>query len=151
MNVSQTYSAPCLYILWASSIFLITPQPPFTSPPLSHPSSGSLIPHSTKFCLHPCHNLSSICAPPTSDPLVPSHLCPNASPFPLYKHIWLCSSLFPLPSSPHQRSLPSLISLQPHSPAFSAVLFADSVARSILPDSPVWGGCLVPLNAAWET
>lgn len=63
-----------------------------------------------------------------------------------------CARLsFPLPSSPHHHSLSSLISLHPHSPAFFALLFADSVAQSIFPDSPVWGGCLVPLNAAWET
>lgn len=48
LNASQTYSAPRLYIRWASPISPITPQPPFTC--LSHSSLGSPIPHLTKFC-----------------------------------------------------------------------------------------------------
>lgn len=151
LNVSQTYSAPRLYIHWASSIFPITPQPPFTCLPLSHPSPGSRIPHPTKFYPHPSPNLSSICAPLTSDFIVSSYICPKASPFPhmsISSYACLC---FLLPSFPNHHSLSSLISLHPHSPAFSALLFADSVAQSIFPNSPVWGGCLVPLNAAWET
>lgn len=143
LNVSQTLSTRQPHILWASSSF-------------SNHSSASihlssafspLLRLSRLQILTPTQatNLSSICAPPTSDLLVSGYFFfPNAST----SH----ANFRPLhPSFIPSSSLPSPPLSHP-TPRFSAFfLFADSVAQSILPDSPVWGACLVPLNAAWET
>lgn len=118
LNVSQTFSVPHSYILRASSS--ITPQPPFTCPSLSHPSSGSHIPHPTKFCPHSGHNLSSICAPPTSNLLVSGYFCPNASP---YVSFSFCACLC-FPSSFISSSSLSLLPYLIPRPIFLPFLFS---------------------------
>lgn len=129
LNVSQTYSALRLYIRWASSIFPIPHQLPFTCLPFSHPSTGFFIPRLTKsapiqasicpkFVFLQTHFLVSIHSLPTS---------------PLTCHFLAGSVLIPL--SPQYLSLsPPLSPL--HSSAFSV---AGLGALSIFPWLPRLG------------
>lgn len=129
----------------------ITPQPPFTCHPLSHPFP------------RPSHPSSYQIQPPFRAQFVPQFAPPEIlqkkgeknpgfhTYFALIACIFLPAFIIIITTTTVVSPLSLPLSHRHHFIHSPALLFADAVAQFALPGSQVWGASLAPANAAWET